>query len=57
MTREMLSIPKLPFLAIGFLEALGVVTGMSAAGTAAFSLRMNILTCFLLYFGLGHVLL
>ncbi|KAL4288760.1 hypothetical protein HN51_057151 [Arachis hypogaea] len=30
---EMLAIPKLRFLAIGFLEALGVATGMFAAGT------------------------
>lgn len=32
-TDEMLAIPKLRFLAIGFLEALGVATGMSAGGT------------------------
>ncbi|KAE9603820.1 putative chloroquine-resistance transporter [Lupinus albus] len=30
-TNDMLSIPKSPFLAIGFLEALGVASGMSAA--------------------------
>ncbi|KAL2339974.1 hypothetical protein Fmac_007914 [Flemingia macrophylla] len=30
-TDEMLAIPKLRFVAIGFLEALGLVTGMSAA--------------------------
>lgn len=29
----MLAIPKLRFVAIGFLEALGLVSGMSAAGT------------------------
>ncbi|RDY00642.1 Protein CLT2, chloroplastic [Mucuna pruriens] len=29
-TDEMLEIPKLPFVAIGFLEALGLVTGMAA---------------------------
>lgn len=29
----MMAIPKLRFLAIGFLEALGVATGMSAGGT------------------------
>jgi len=29
----MMAIPKLRFVAIGFLEALGLVSGMSAGGT------------------------
>ena len=32
-TDEMLAIPKWRFLAIGFLEALGVASGMFAGGT------------------------
>jgi len=32
-TGEMLALPKSRFVAIGILEALGVVTGMSAGGT------------------------
>ena len=31
-TEEMLSLPKSRFMAIGFLEALGIATGMAAAG-------------------------
>jgi len=31
-TDEMLAIPKMRFVLIGFLEALGVAAGMSAAG-------------------------
>lgn len=39
-TREMLSVPKWRFPIIGFLEALGVATGMAAAGIYPFySLR------------------
>lgn len=32
-TKEMLGIPKKLFVAIGFLEALGVAAGMAAGGT------------------------
>lgn len=31
-TDEMLSLPKLPFVAIGVLEALSLASGMAAAG-------------------------
>jgi len=31
-TDEMMTIPKLPFLIIGILEALGVASGMSSGG-------------------------
>lgn len=31
-TKEMLALPKSPFVAIGILEALGVAVGMSAGG-------------------------
>ena len=33
-TDEMLSMPKAPFLLVGFLEALAAATGMAAAGNA-----------------------
>lgn len=33
-TDEMLAIPKWRFLVIGFLEALGLASGMAAGGTA-----------------------
>lgn len=31
-TDEMISLPKSRFMAVGFLEALGIATGMTAAG-------------------------
>lgn len=37
-TDEMIGIPKSRFAAIGALEALGVASGMAAAGTILFSL-------------------
>ena len=32
-SKDMLRLPKFPFMAIGLLEALGVAVGMSAGGT------------------------
>lgn len=36
-TDEMIGLPKSRFVAIGALEALGVASGMAAAGTSPFS--------------------
>lgn len=41
-TDEMIGLPKSRFVAIGALEALGVASGMAAAGTSPFFIFINI---------------
>jgi len=40
-TKEMLSVPKIPFLIVGILESLALTSGMAAAGTFTLILPLN----------------
>ena len=50
-TKEMLSVPKIPFLIVGILESLALTSGMAAAGifTLVLPLTLHPLSRFLLY--------
>lgn len=50
-TKEMLSVPKIPFLIVGILESLALTSGMAAAGifTLILPLTFHPLSRFLLY--------
>ncbi|KAL5994612.1 hypothetical protein ACLOJK_024665 [Asimina triloba] len=47
-TDEMLSLPKIPFLGVGLLEALAAASGMAAGGIAQFTSLVSCIVCSLL---------